>query len=71
MWFLKREIKRYFKREKELKGQKIDFGPKANLNYYRVGRVLGRGAFGKVNLALHKLTKKLCCVKSINKNFNK
>ena len=68
---MKREIKRYFKREKELKGQKIDFGPKANLNYYRVGRVLGRGAFGKVNLALHKLTKKLCCVKSINKNFNK
>ena len=33
---------------------------------YRIGRVLGRGAYGKVNLAAQKLSKKLCAVKSIN-----
>jgi len=38
-----------------------------NLECYRVGKVLGKGAFGKVNLALHKLTKKFLAIKSINK----
>ena len=33
---------------------------------YRIGRVLGRGAYGKVNIAAQKLSKKLCAVKSIN-----
>ena len=37
------------------------------LECYRVGKVLGKGAFGKVNLALHKLTKKFVAIKSINK----
>jgi len=31
--------------------------------------LLGRGAFGKVNLALQKLTRKLVAIKSINKKF--
>ena len=31
--------------------------------------MLGRGAFGKVNLALHKLTRRLCAIKSINKKY--
>lgn len=35
---------------------------------YKIGRVLGRGAYGKVNIAAHKLSKKLCAVKSINMN---
>jgi serine/threonine protein kinase len=43
------------------------FGYAATLFNYKIGRVLGRGAFGKINLAFHKLTKKLCAVKSINK----
>jgi serine/threonine protein kinase len=50
---------------------KVKFGPKASLNYYKIGRVIGKGGFGKVNLALHKLTKKLCAVKSINMNKGK
>ena len=31
--------------------------------------MLGKGAFGKVNLAKHKLAKKLVAIKSINKEF--
>lgn len=30
---------------------------------------MGRGSFGKVNLALHKLTRKIVAIKSINKNL--
>ena len=39
--------------------------------FYRIGRVLGRGAFGKVNLAAHKLSEQLVAIKSINKEFLK
>lgn len=38
-------------------------------DFYRVGKILGKGAFGKVNLAKHKLAKKLVAVKVINKEF--
>ena len=31
--------------------------------------MLGRGAFGKVNLSMHKLTRKLIAIKSINKEY--
>ena len=31
--------------------------------------MLGRGAFGKVNLALHKMTNELVAVKSMNKTM--
>jgi serine/threonine protein kinase len=31
--------------------------------------MLGKGAFGRVNLAMHRLTDKLVAVKSINKQF--
>lgn len=36
---------------------------------YRAGKMLGRGAFGKVNLGMHKLTRKLIAIKSINKEY--
>ena len=34
-----------------------------------MGKLLGKGAFGKVNLALHKLARKLVAMKSINKKY--
>lgn len=41
--------------------------PETRLDYYRIGKMLGRGAFGKVNLAMHKLVRKLVALKSLNK----
>lgn len=41
--------------------------PHTTSEFYRIGRVLGRGAFGKVNLAAHKLSEQLVAIKSINK----
>ena len=35
------------------------------MEYYRIGRILGRGAFGKVNLGCHKITDYLVAIKSI------
>ena len=55
----KRQIKTTFKR--------LGCPPEPSVDYYSIGRVLGKGGYGKVNLAVHKLTKKLCAVKSINK----
>ena len=41
--------------------------PETEITYYRIGKMLGRGAFGKVNLAMHKLVRKLVALKSLNK----
>jgi len=41
--------------------------PVTSMDFYRVGKILGRGAFGKVNLAMHKLVRKLVALKSLNK----
>ena len=41
--------------------------PETRLDLYRIGKMLGRGAFGKVNLAMHKLVRKLVALKSLNK----
>jgi len=43
--------------------------PATTSEFYRIGRVLGRGAFGKVNLAAHKVSEQLVAIKSINKEF--
>lgn len=43
--------------------------PKTMPEFYRAGKMLGRGAFGKVNLGMHKLTRKLIAIKSINKEY--
>ena len=41
--------------------------PITDMSFYRIGKMLGRGAFGKVNLAMHKLVRKLVALKSLNK----
>jgi non-specific serine/threonine protein kinase len=41
--------------------------PKTDLSYYKIGRSIGHGAFGKVNLALHVLSGKIVSIKSFNK----
>lgn len=45
--------------------------PNTTTEFYRIGKILGKGAFGKVNLAMHWLTEKLVAIKSINKTFLK
>ena len=45
--------------------------PKTQLELYKIGKMLGKGAFGKVNLGLHRLTRKLVAIKSINMDFMK
>lgn len=45
--------------------------PTTKVDDYMIGRVLGKGAYGKVNLALQKLSLKVCAVKSINKDIIK
>ena len=52
-------ISDYFKENKE--------APPTTTDFYRIGRQLGKGAFGKVNLGMHKLTGKMVAIKSINK----
>ena len=42
--------------------------PITDITFYRIGKMLGRGAFGKVNLAMHKLVRKLVALKSLNKS---
>ena len=43
--------------------------PETSAKFYRIGKVLGKGAFGKVNLAIHRLSTSLVALKSINKQF--
>ena len=42
--------------------------PSTKMNFYKYGRLLGKGAYGKVNLCLHTLTGRLVAIKSINKS---
>ena len=52
-------IKNYFQKNKKY--------PTTKMKFYKYGRLLGKGAFGKVNLCLHTLTGRLVAIKSINK----
>lgn len=49
--------------------QEKNDAPKTTALFYRAGKMLGRGAFGKVCLGMHKLSRKLVALKSINKEF--
>ena len=52
-------ITKYYQKHKEY--------PNTNQNFYKYGRILGKGAFGKVNLALHLASGRLVAIKSFNK----
>ena len=41
--------------------------PETNLTFYKYGRMIGQGAFGKVNLGLNVLTGRIVAIKSLNK----
>ena len=41
--------------------------PQTELSYYLYGRLIGQGAFGKVNLGLNVLTGRVVAIKSFNK----
>ena len=43
--------------------------PETQTENYKIGKVMGKGAFGKVNLAIHRLASKFVALKSINKQF--
>jgi serine/threonine protein kinase len=43
--------------------------PITTTDFYRAGKMLGKGAFGKVSLGMHKLCRKLVAIKSINKEY--
>ena len=70
--------KYYFEESKKLSNKIQQFGkehkykiyPKTNLLYYKIGRSIGRGAFGKVNIALHVLSGHIVAIKSFNKKKN-
>ena len=69
----------YFQEESRILSEKIkQYGkehnyteyPKTDLSYYKIGRSIGHGAFGKVNLALHVLSGQIVSIKSFNKKKN-
>ena len=41
--------------------------PNTNLNFYRIGRMIGQGGFAKVNLGLNVLTGRVVAIKSFDK----
>eukprot|EP01022_Parablepharisma_sp_SALTPOND_P025588 TRINITY_DN5_c0_g3_i1.p1 TRINITY_DN5_c0_g3~~TRINITY_DN5_c0_g3_i1.p1 ORF type:complete len:662 (-),score=44.32 TRINITY_DN5_c0_g3_i1:1092-3077(-) len=45
--------------------------PQTTVAFYKIGKVLGKGAFGKVNLGIHKLSGKFVAIKSIQKQVMK
>ena len=40
----------------KLSFRKQQTAPDTTIDFYRIGKILGKGAFGKVNLAVHILT---------------
>ena len=56
---LSEKIKNYYIKNKEY--------PETTIEYYKIGRSIGHGGFGKVNLSLHILSGRIVAIKSINK----
>ena len=55
--------KAYIKKNNEL--------PPTTLDYYEFVKCIGKGAFGKVTLGIHKLTGKYVAIKTIDKSLMK
>lgn len=58
-----RFTKLYIKKHNEL--------PPTTLDYYKFVKLIGKGAFGKVTLGIHKLTGKYVAIKTIEKSLMK
>lgn len=43
--------------------------PTTSLEFYQFVKLIGKGAFGKVTLAIHKLTGRYVAIKAINKEY--
>jgi len=43
--------------------------PPTNLDFYKFVKLIGKGAFGKVTLAIHKLTGKKVAIKTFDKSY--
>ncbi len=56
-------IKAYIKKNNEI--------PPTTLDYYKFVKLIGKGAFGKVTLGIHKLTGKYVAIKTIDKSYMK
>ena len=56
---LSKYIKDFYKKNKKY--------PSTDLNFYLYGRLIGQGAFGKVNIGLNVLTGRVVAIKSFNK----
>ena len=56
---LSRYIKQYYQENQKY--------PSTNLNFYLYGRLIGQGAFGKVNIGLNILAGRVVAIKSFNK----
>ena len=54
-------IKSYIKKNNEI--------PPTTLDYYKFVKLIGKGAFGKVTLGIHKLTGKYVAIKTIDKSY--
>jgi len=53
--------KAYFQKHKSL--------PPTTLDFYKFVQLIGKGAFGKVTLAIHKLTGRQVAIKAIDKAY--
>lgn len=57
-WEIKKKIRMNFIKRGD--------APETELLFYKIGSLIGKGSFGKVNLGLHKLTRQMVAIKSIS-----
>ena len=65
--YYKNESKKLSEKIKNYSKKNNNEYPETTLEYYKIGRCVGHGAFGKVNISLHILSGRIVAIKSINK----